>query len=227
MEVAQLVLEYIRVLVWPLILVLGVLVYRKQIVELLRKLPDEGSAEIPMLGKYSWKRRIDEVAADSAQLPLPRTAEAASNEEGAQASPPESTVSAFERRAELAAAQAGLGGCRDWSALRELAISAPVAGVLDCWRTVAFLVYALAYQEKAPLGDSWQEDMGRSAAYLGAPAQVAAVLADLKDLNDEAAKGAHVTRSGALSFIDTAEQAVASWLGLDWAKRHLERYGRQ
>ncbi len=227
MSVARLVLEYLQVLVWPFILVLVVVLNRKQIGELLRRLPDEGSAEIPVLGKYSWKRRIEEVVADSAQLPASPTAAEGPPRVvmGESTSARDSTEDSFERLAAFASVKAG-SGHRNWNELRQLAVATPAAGVLDCWETTMFLVYAFAYTEKAPMSDSWQEDIGASATYLGAPARVAAILADLKDLRDQAAGGADVTRSGALSYVDTAQHAVESWFGSEWATQHFSRYGQ-
>jgi hypothetical protein len=217
MRWAELVLDYLRVLAWPGAVVILLLVFRKRLQEGFGKLPAEGSAEITGLGKYSWKRHVEEVAVEAATLGT--TVGQGAGEESSSALETGSAERSsaawestdFESRLGMASHMAGANLDMDWEALRSLAVRHPEASVLRTWQRVEYLLYAFAYSEKAPIAENWRDDIGRVARYLGADARTAAALADLQELTRAVEAGQDVSRSSALTFVDAAEQAMRHW----------------
>ncbi|MFG3679934.1 hypothetical protein ACGF5H_07490 [Micromonospora chalcea] len=222
MEIARLVLDYLKALLVPITVVVLASIFRGEIKAWLirSKFPANGSAEIPGLGKYTWGAAADRIS-DSATEALNAAAEGANPGQGAglpeqradKSDDPGDKPSLSELFPDIALRLSV--GYRNWKELRALAVENPVAGVLDAWRTVSYKVYEHAYSEKFEGFSSkyWDDNVSLAARRLGASLQVAAVLADLKELRDRAADGEPISRNDALEYIQAAETVLQAWEG--------------
>jgi hypothetical protein len=224
MELAQLVLEYLKVLVLPLAVILGLIIFRADLKRVFARLrlPKEGSAEIPGFGKYSWKQEVEQLRERSEQAALEA-------KQGDDITDPADRIESKDRinrlpinasGEDLASHERsnllhmrGVVEYRDWMQLRDLAILNPVASVLYCWKSLHFLVYREAYTEKAQVDEDWDTQLPVIAGRLGATRRVVAVIADLRELRDRAEGGEQISRSDALDYVDAAEAALRGWLG--------------
>lgn len=163
--------------------------------------------EITGLGKYSWKRRVQEVAEEVLNVPSDDAAERRTPGDEKLPTKP------FDRGVGFVRGVAGVTH-RTWDELRILAIRNPVAAVLMAWQKVEFLLYGVAYAEKAPLSKGWEKNIAEAARFLGAEPWAAIALGQLSVLADHAEEGAVIASSAALTFIDTVERAT------EWAENH-------
>jgi hypothetical protein len=222
MGIARLVLDYLRALTLPLIIAIVLVIFRKELRRLAGKLriPEQGSAEIPGIGKYSWSLAVDRA--------LDRAEEASRGAENISSETPSASITTDSSEAgqvqendEFRAADEAaslmnmrtIAGYRDWGQLQKVALENPSAAVLLGWKLVHLLVYHEAYSSKALVAEDWESQLPLIAKRLGATRRVAAVLADLKDLRDRVENGERVSRSDALEYIDAAETVLRAWLG--------------
>lgn len=191
MDWAELVLDYLRVLIWPFLILVLALIFRKQ----LRRLID-GISEVTAPGNISIKRRVSAVLADA--------------EEASDA-----TYSAVG--AHIPASASGSGGVRvvELSRYLEVAESDPVGSITGTWRTVRALVRdatrQLGTDRELPAG-AYTTDHVRSLVPLGLSEDMVAVARELSGLRNDVVHGRRVRTDSdvARSYLAAADDLLSA-----------------
>jgi len=229
MEWAELVLEYLKALVWPLVVVGAVYAFRSQIAA---KIGDLKEAKTPVGGASFFDRdarELEEKAADAAERQEDATAKPSEIEtvpsSGAASTPPTDGHDEVLRRREaiqrridkvaffraLSTAADQLAAPPDFTAARSIAAAAPPAAVMLAYtelEKVARAAWTVSRME-APRPSVNVPAIVRELAHVGGlETEFATLSRDLADLRNRLAHGlpgAEVSSVGALNFIAACE----------------------
>jgi hypothetical protein len=143
------------------------------------------------------------------------------------AGPPQSAEAESGRRAmsneSTLASMRSIAGYRDWEQLRTLAMSTPRAAVLAAWRTLAFIIYKVAYTEKCLVTEDWNTELSLIVLRMGASQRTIDLITDIQQMRDRAESGQTILRTDALEYIDAAEAVLNAWLGKEGSISHEHR----
>jgi hypothetical protein len=217
-------LDYIQALKWPVIVLIGILLERGAISKLLGRLrlPDEGSAQIPGVGDFSWKN-ANQALAEATQRILERR-EVEPNLLLNDGDPERSTVQEAQRYQAQAPQRAPTPAPPPMSVanLYELAAGDPDGAVIAAWEQLLGVLYARAYVDKANVDDRERRDGHLMAVRLGLDYAVQSAITELGLLRNKVAHGLYRPSSeDALQYVQSVQRLAVTILGDEIALRVL------
>jgi hypothetical protein len=222
MEIAELVLDYVRALAWPLIVLLLVYLFRSEIADKIKHLSkastpvgtaefDSKAAQVEQDAERAAEKVVEkdsELPKESTPKPRPtRPPDTTTREELADEGPAE--VSPRSRMA-LRSALRALIDAPDFGAAEEVVVSAPDAAVILAYRELEAIAQAgwtiehLDDPRPRP-GSMVLRDLARTDAF-SEFAPVVAELSQLRNATAHSRTGAGVSPVGAKDYIDACRQ---------------------
>ena len=216
----QIVLEYLRVLAWPLVVVFLVWRFKAQAGRLFDRLL---SLKTPV-GTAEFDREAREVSAEAKDATLDVEPERRAGDDETHGAtgitPPETTATARDRpngaqprnasRLPIGLSPASLQAwtASDFRVFRDVAAADPASAVLGAWRRIEQFAHLVIRESGQAERWSSPTSMLKQLREAGLPPHFVQIADDLRRLRNSAAHGGdiRITSAGALDYIDAAER---------------------